>query len=470
MRHFNRSTKFFVKLICLMNLNTYSFATDNNDQREHISEINAQQVFYKIEFNVDKQCHYAIKNREVLETLWSEGLKFLEKFGKTVGDDPSFLNQTALSANENKEIRTLGKDSTDFYFKMEELLSKRHLGQDLSLDQILENIEKSKGNKNLDEIKNLDAEGILALKLARERFLLTANQIQEKLVYYDLLDEKVELVIDKMITAKNSSTDVAPYNVQFMAVTEMHLDNFRHILHDSKNLSSFLSDCYNKLGEELAKDISSSKIASLKVTMTGSSKEKLASNNSYRFIKLDNTEFNSIMNPNSEKYLEKLNSNNTKLSAKDLARQSMRRNIALGADLSKNTRGLMATRSGMHKAQEVPPLKVEVENEKENTNTDSKMINVEQASSKKIIEDANINAKSNGQIDIKSLTDELKSANHNNKIVTTSHETYQLNDEQMLAYRRAKREYRPTQDDSIFKILSKAYHRVAFPLFLTPKN
>ena len=73
-------------------------------------------------------------------------------------------------------------------------------------------------------------------------------------------------------------------------------------------------------------------------------------------------------------------------------------------------------------------------------------------------------------IDSKKILAEVKSEEHNKAmVIDLGGRSTRMNETEYQVFRRSKDEYGRQEEDTIFIIISKAYHRVAFPIFLLPE-
>ncbi len=456
-----------------------AMGTSADPNREHIDQINTYQVFYEIKYNTDHLCEYKIINRGVLTMLWQSGIEFLKKFGAKVSANPAYLIQPPFTQSANDEIRVTGKDAADYYIQMEELLRARHDSQDQALDNLLAEIEAAKGTANLQQIRNLDPDAITALQLAKERFLLTSEQIQEKLVYYDLLDDKVEKTIDKMLFGYLDSSGqlppgwVAPENIQFMATTEMHLDNFREILNDTKKLTQYLAQCYGDLRTTyIANLVNTTPEIELveKQNLIASYQNAPYPSGQRQFVKPQDVSLEGILDASSTKYQDKLKKNILDPKTQNSPAESMsniRHQIAAHSKIAADSGSILGGTTQERVSDATAP----------NTNNNDKLAtgSGEKQGVQKVASDNSQKVPmgtlaADMLIDSKKLLAEIKSDEHSKSmVIDLSGRSNRMNDTEYQAFRRSTLEYQRQEDDTLFTIISKAYHRVAFPIFLMPE-
>ncbi|HAZ11432.1 MAG: hypothetical protein A2X86_10640 [Bdellovibrionales bacterium GWA2_49_15] len=466
------TVRLFIIIGCLLNF-PHAYAAGGDPNREHIDQIHTHYVYYDIKYSDKKFCDYKITNRDVMTRLWSRGVAFLKDFGAKIPAEPDYLIQPPYTQSANDEIRTAGQESASYYNEMEAHLRARHDSQDQALDNLLEEIEKTKGTQNLQQIRNLDPAAIVSLQLVKERFQLTSEQIQERLVYYDLLDEKVESTIDKMLQGYLDPAGqlpegwVAPQNIQYMAVVELHLDNFRGLLHDTKTLTQFLSKCYGDLREtylttlvnttpEIALEDRPAAIKSYSSTAYGTSRGS--------FIKPEIISLAGILDAGSLRYQDKLQKQSHQSDKAHHSLAGLRYQIAAHSKLANENGGVLVAREREQSA--TGPNTTAAASESATPKTAAGTATMPSAQQ---LNSDTLSLMKEAAIDSKKMLAEVKSEEHNRAMVIDLRgNNTRMNETEYQVYRRSRLDYARQEEDTIFVIISKAYHRVAFPIFLLP--
>ncbi len=455
-----------------------AYAVSSDSNREHIDQIHTHYVYYDVKYSNTKFCDYTITNKNVMTGLWNNGVTFLKNFGAKIPAEPNYLMQPPFTQSSNDEIRAAGLDTAGYYNQMEAYLRARHDSQDQALDDLLQEIENDKGTTNLQKIRNLDPDAIVALQLAKERFRLTSEQIQERLVYYDLLDEKVERTTDKMLQGYLDSSGqlpvgwVAPHNIQYMAVAELHLDNFRGLLHDTKILTQFLSKCYGDLREtylttlvnttpEIALEDKAEVIQSYSNSANSSTKGS--------FIKPESISLDGILDAGSVKYQDKLLRSSQASDKTKNSLSGIRYQIAAHSKLATESGSVLLAPQSDQVVAAATTNGIEADNpvlkEKSASTPEAKLAIPSQQ-----LDRGTLSVTQEMVIDSKKILAEVKSEEHNKAmVIDLGGRSARMNETEYQVFRRSKDEYGRQEEDTIFIIISKAYHRVAFPIFLLPE-
>ncbi|MBI2519634.1 MAG: hypothetical protein HYV97_04430 [Bdellovibrio sp.] len=463
---------------CLINF-PLAYATNGDSNREHIDQINTHYVYYDIKYDDKKFCDYKIINKDVMTKLWNSGVTFLKDFGSKIPAEPDYLKQPPFTQSTNDEIRTSGQDSSKYYNEMESHLRARHDSQDQALDNLLAEIEKSKGTTTLPKIRNLDPDAIVALQLVQERFKLTTEQIQERLVYYDLLDDKVETTIDKMLSEYLDPAGqlpegwIAPQNIQYMAVVEMHLDNFRGLLHDTKTLTQFLSKCYGDLRETyLTTLINNTPEIALQDKEAAIQRYSSSAYGPYKgsFTKPEIVSLAGILDAGSIKYQDKLLKHPTTSDKTGHALSKIRQQIAAHSKLADENAGILLNARDHLQTPTLSTTRRATNENATNKEHDSVVTVEKPAMPSEQMNSGTLSVTKEMIIDSKKILAEVNSEEHTRSmVIDLSGRSTRMNETEYQVFRRSRNDYTRQEEDTIFTIISKAYHRVAFPIFLLPE-